>query len=96
MRVVGLLHPDRFLDFRVASFRFDSDAYEWMVISGAKARCRGVGKVNGAGSFGFELTAWDAQVSGGGGVDRIRIKIWDSNRGNAVVYDNQIGEPRTE
>jgi hypothetical protein len=61
------------------------------VISGAKARNRGVGKVNGSGSHGFELTAWDGQVGGVSGVDKIRVKIWDRNRGNAVVYDNQIG-----
>jgi len=81
---------DTQFDFRVANFRFDSDGYEWMVISGAKARYRGYGRVNGSGSYGFELTAWDGQAGGGGGVDRIRIKIWDRNRGNAVVYDNQM------
>ena len=82
---------DTQFQFASANFRFDSDAYEWMVISGAKARYRGVGKVNGSGSYGFELTAWDGQVSGGGNVDRFRVKIWDVNHGNGVVYDNQMG-----
>ena len=76
-----------------ANFKFDSDAYEWLVISGAKARYRGTGQVNGAGSYGFELTAWDGQVSGGGGIDRFRIKIWNHNQGNSVVYDNMLGAP---
>jgi PKD repeat protein len=75
--------------FSVADFKFESTVYEWLVISGAKARYRGTGHVNGGGSYGFELTAWDGQVSGG--VDRFRIKIWDSNQGNGVVYDNQMG-----
>ena len=66
-------------------------SYEWLVVSGAKARYRGVSTVNGTGSSGFELTAWDGQVSGGGGVDSFRIKIWNNNQGNAVVYDNMMG-----
>jgi hypothetical protein len=78
--------------FNSAGFSFDSDAYEWLVISGAKARYRGTGSVNGAAGYGFELTAWDGQVSGGGGVDRFRIKIWQGNPGN-VIYDNERGSP---
>jgi hypothetical protein len=30
-------------------------------------------------------------VNGGGGVDKFRIKIWDINNGDAVVYDNNLG-----
>jgi hypothetical protein len=80
-------------NFSVASFDFQSSVYEWMVISGGKARYRGTGSVNGSGGYGFELTAWDGQVNGGGGSDKFRIKIWDQNQGNAVVYDNQMGAP---
>ncbi len=36
------------------------------------------------------LTAIDGQVSGGGGADRLRIKIWDMATGT-VVYDNKPG-----
>jgi hypothetical protein len=78
-------------DFHTASFNFRSSSYEWMVISGAKARYHGTGQVNGSGSFGFELTAWDGKISGG--VDRFRIKVWDQNQGNAVIYDNQMNAP---
>jgi hypothetical protein len=74
--------------FQVASFNFHSSAYEWLVISGAKAQYKGTGTVNGAGNFGFLLTATDSQVSGGGGVDKFRIKIWDKANGDTVVYDN--------
>jgi hypothetical protein len=31
-------------------------------------------------------------VNGGGGVDKFRIKIWDRNNGDAIVYDNKLGE----
>jgi hypothetical protein len=39
----------------------------------------------------FILTAIDGQVPGGDGVDKFRIKIWDKNHGNGVVYDNMLG-----
>jgi len=77
--------------FKAGDLNFKSTVYEWMVISGAKVRYRGTGQVNGAGAFGFELTAWDGDMPGGGGVDRFRLKVWDQNRGNAMVYDNQLG-----
>jgi hypothetical protein len=37
------------------------------------------------------LSATDGQVNGGGGVDKFRIKIWDKDAGDGVVYDNQMG-----
>jgi hypothetical protein len=77
--------------FQVANLNFHSSVYEWLVISGAKAQYKGSGTINGAGNYGFLLTATDGQVSGGGGVDRFRIKIWDKNNGGAIVYDNMIG-----
>lgn len=79
--------------FNVANFTFTSTAYEWLVVSGAKARFRGTGQVNGAGNFGFALTAWDGDAPSGGGVDRFRIKIWDRDQGDLVVYDNQVACP---
>jgi len=80
--------------FEVANFRFQSVAYQWLVISGARAQYKGVGTVNGAGSYGFLLTATDGQVTGGGGVDRFRIKVWQVTSG-AVVYDNVLGTTDT-
>ena len=78
--------------FNAVGFRFESDAYEWLVISGPKARYRGTGSVNGVPGYSFQLTAWDGQVSGGGGIDRFRIKIWQGNPGN-VIYDNERTSP---
>jgi hypothetical protein len=57
---------------------------------GAKAQYKGSGTINGAGDYGFLLTATDGQVSGGGGVDKFRIKIVDKAAGT-VVYDNVLG-----
>ena len=55
----------------------------------AKAQFKGNGTINGAGNYGFMLTAIDGQVAGGGGTDKFRIKIWEISTG-AVVYDNQL------
>jgi hypothetical protein len=76
--------------FNTAGFRFNSSTYEWLVVAGAKAQFKGTGKVNGAGNYGFLLTAVDGQLSGGGGTDKFRIKIWDIETGT-VIYDNQRG-----
>jgi hypothetical protein len=58
------------------------------VVGGARAQYKGTGTINGAGNYYFILTAIDGQVSGGGGVDKFRIKIWGSG---GVIYDNQMG-----
>jgi hypothetical protein len=68
--------------------------------SGAKARYRVFGKVNGSR---LRADRRDGQVSGGGNVGRfsIKIKIWDGSHCKAVVYDNQMNaadgaDPTTE
>jgi hypothetical protein len=76
--------------FKVANLNFHSDAYEWLVVAGARAQYKGTGTINGAGSYGFMFTAIDGQIAGGGGVDKFRIKIWDKATGQ-VIYDNQLG-----
>lgn len=79
--------------FQSANLGFHSDAYDWLVVSGARAQFKGTGTLNGSGDYKFLLTAIDGQVSGGGGTDRFRIKIWyyDANlKQDVVVYDNQI------
>ena len=76
--------------FQVANFDFHSAAYEWLVVSGPLAQYKGSGTVNGSGDYAFVLTATDGQVSGGGGVDKFRIKIWNKV-GGGVVYDNVVG-----
>jgi hypothetical protein len=58
------------------------------VIAGARAQYKGSGMLNGVAGYGFILTAIDGEISGGGGSDKLRMKIMDS-AGN-VVYDNQL------
>jgi hypothetical protein len=77
--------------FQAANFNFHSTDYQWLVIAGPKAQYKGSGTVNGAGNYGFLLTATDGDATGGGGADRFRIKIWDKSNGGGIVYDNQIG-----
>ncbi len=77
--------------FRVANLKFYSNTYEWLVVAGARAQYKGTGMINGTGSYGFMLTAIDGAINGGGGSDKFRIKIWDKNNNDAVVYDNQLG-----
>jgi hypothetical protein len=74
--------------FRVAGLDFHASVYEWLVIAGAKAQYKGSGTINGAGDYGFMLTATDGMFNGG--PDRLRMKIIDRST-SAVVYDNQTG-----
>ena len=75
--------------FSAGDLNFQSDSYDWLVIAGAKAMYKGTGTINGTGSYAFQLTAIDGEISGGGGVDKFRIKIKDADDG--VIYDNQPG-----
>ena len=80
--------------FQAGSFNFHSTAYDWLVVSGPKAQYKGSGTINGASSYGFLLTATDGQVTGGGGVDKFRIKVWDTAT-DSVIYDNVRSAPDT-
>ena len=79
--------------FKEGDINFHSTAYEWLVITGPRAQYKGTGTVNGSGNYGFIVTVNDGQAPGGGGVDKFRIKIWNINSGNAVIYDTQPGDP---
>ena len=80
--------------FQDGDFNFESSTLDAgsLVISGAKGTYRGVGTVNGMGNYGFIVSAVDGQITGGGGTDLFRIKIWDISHGNSVVYDNNMGK----
>jgi hypothetical protein len=79
---------DTQFQFQTASLLFKSTSYQWLVVAGSRAQFKGAGTINGSGNYDFLLTAIDGQVNGGGGVDKFRIKIWDST---GIVYDNQMG-----
>jgi len=76
--------------FKAGALNFKSAAYEWLVVSGSRAPYKGQGTINGAGDYGFLLTAIDGQLNGQGGTERFRIKIWERGTG-IVVYDNALG-----
>ena len=77
--------------FKVADLNFHSNAYDWLVVAGARAQYKGTGTINGIGNYGFMLTAIDEKLTPSTDVDMFRIKIWDKDT-DAVVYDNQIGD----
>ena len=79
--------------FQVGNLNFHSELYTWLVVSGFKAQYKGTGSINGSGNYDFALTAYDGDISGGGGVDRFRIRITDPSNSNAVIFDNRYGQP---
>jgi hypothetical protein len=82
------------LDFKVGDFTFSALNFDYLVVSGVKAQFKGLGKMtNGLveqSGLAFILTVIDGQLTGGGGVDKIRMKIYNKKT-NQVYYDNQSG-----
>jgi hypothetical protein len=78
--------------FQPANLNFHATSYDWLVITTNQAQYQGSGTINGAGNYGFLVTALDG---GGHGADLFRLKIWDKNNHNAVVYDTQPGAATT-
>jgi hypothetical protein len=74
--------------FKVGDLNFHAQDYDWLSITGSKAIYKGNGTINEAGHYGFLVTVIDGQISGGGGVDKFRIKIWDQN--DNIIFDNNI------
>lgn len=81
--------------FHAADLNFHSDSYEWLVVSGAKAKYKGEGTLNGVDGYKFMLTAIDADINENDafGIDRFRIKIWTEDQSGVenIVYDNALG-----
>lgn len=74
--------------FKAGNLNFHSTSYDWLVVAGKKAQYKGVGTINGSGSYRFMLTVIDGQQPGGDGLDKFRIRIWSDHGG--LVYDNQL------
>ena len=77
-------------DFHVASLKFHSDTYHWLVVNqgGTNAQFKGTGTINGQGSYKFMLWAGDDDP------DTFRIKIWTEENGvETVIYDNGSHQP---
>jgi hypothetical protein len=87
---------DTQFQFQTGNLNFHSTSYDWLVISGGyKAQYQGHGTINGSGNYSFILTAIDGTQQGSGGSDKFRIKIFDQNQGNQVIYDNNLNSPDT-
>jgi hypothetical protein len=78
--------------FNAANLNFKSTSYQWLVVAGARAQCKGTGRINNAGDYRFIITVIDGQADGGGGDDKFRIRIWN-NAGGGLIYDNQPNAP---
>jgi len=76
--------------FKAGNLNFHSYNYEWLVITGSKAMFKGEGTINGAGNYGFKIYAIDEKLTQSTNDDLFRIKIWDKNNDDAVIYDNHI------
>jgi hypothetical protein len=77
--------------FQAAGLNFHSDNCEWLVVAGARAQFKGTGTINGAGNYGFMISAIDEALTESSDLDLFRIKIWDKDLADQVVYDNQLG-----
>ena len=74
--------------FHAAGMNFASASYAWLVVTGSsKAQFEGKGTINGKGNYGFMLTAIDG---GNDDSDKFRIRIWDIDKGDFIVYDNKM------
>ena len=87
------------MQFHLAGARLQLRAttYESLRIEGARATFQGEGILREAGEQGgrqarFLVSVIDGHLDGSG-LDRLRIKIWEMDAGNAVVYDTQLGAP---
>src|SRR5207248_9639269 len=63
------------VNLQVGNMNFHSTSYSWLVVSGWKAQYKGVGTINGSGTYYFTLTAYDGDIGGGGGFDKFRSRI---------------------
>ena len=77
-------------NFTSGNLNFASTGYQWMVISKPYVWLRGAGTVNNQSGYEFLISAVDGQLTGGGGTDKFRIKIWKKSDGT-VIYDNLPG-----
>lgn len=74
---------------KTTNLNFKSTSYDWLVVSGNQAKCKGTGTINGKGNYDFMISIVDGK-NNRNDIDKFRIKIWDKASGE-IVYDNQIG-----
>jgi endonuclease G len=72
--------------FKVGGSELKSTSYDWLVATATQSQYQGSATINGSGSYGFMVTAYD------GSPDKFRIRVWDKTT-LATVYDNVPGAP---
>lgn len=82
--------------YQIANLNFHSNNYDLMVVAGAKVMYKGTGTINGGGNYGFKIFAIDEKLTPSTDVDTFRIKIWDKDDNDSIVYDNDLEENGTE
>jgi hypothetical protein len=83
------------LGFDAGDFQFNALNYDYLVVDKFKAQFKGSGKISNElgviqSGISFVMTVIDGQVKDGGGVDKIRMRIFNKNTGQ-VYFDNMPG-----
>jgi ELWxxDGT repeat protein len=78
------------VQFKSPGVDLRSRSLDLLVVSGPTAWLLGEGTCNGPASCQFWIALTDGQAPGGGGVDRLRIRIWS---GGQMIFDNEPGRP---
>ena len=77
--------------FLFGDFIFSSNSYQMKVSNDeVKAALKGKGTINNSGNYKFLVNIIDSENLQYTDVDKIRIRIWDVDNGNAVLYDNYM------
>lgn len=76
--------------FDAGNLDFVSTDYDWLVVSGSKAKFKGRGSINGDYGYQFMVSAIDGDLKQNGDPDIFRIKIW-VEESQEVIYDNEMG-----
>lgn len=84
------LVPTGKVQFKSPGVDLRSRSIDLLVVSGPTAWLSGEGTLDGRTSCQFLIALTDGQAPGGGGVDRLRIRIWSGGR---EIFDNEPGTP---
>jgi hypothetical protein len=78
-------------DLTLGNVNFAGTGYQSLTRDGAKVMLQGTGRLNGSGDYAFSAAAIDGSLPGGGGADKLRVRVWERASGK-MVYDN-LGPP---
>lgn len=84
------LAPTGKLQFEAPGVDLRSESFSWLVVSGPTAWLTGEGTLKDGTSAQFWIALTDGQAPGGGGIDRMRIRIWSDGQ---QIFDNEPGRP---